>query len=118
MKVQVLALAFLATAAIGGIAWVFLYPLLSGERKAQNRRASVAKAEPVAVRQAQRDQRSRREHVEGTLKEAEARRAKDSLLRPAFSLSQPSRPRCWRMAEYSQRSAWLSPRALACPAGC
>ncbi len=88
MKVQVLALAFLATAAIGGIAWVFLYPLLSGERKAQNRRASVAKAEPVAVRQAQRDQRSRREHVEGTLKEAEARRAKDSRVTLTTRLTQ------------------------------
>jgi tight adherence protein B len=30
MKMQALALAFLATAGIGGIAWVFLYPLLSG----------------------------------------------------------------------------------------
>jgi tight adherence protein B len=39
MNMQVLALAFLATAAVGGIAWVFLYPLLSGERKAEGRRA-------------------------------------------------------------------------------
>ena len=78
MKMQVLALAFLATAAIGGLAWVFLYPLLSGERKAEGRRASVAKAEPVAARQTQKEQRSRREQVEGTLKEVEARRRKDS----------------------------------------
>ena len=42
MNIQVLALAFLATAAVGGIAWVFLYPLLSGERKAESRRASIA----------------------------------------------------------------------------
>ncbi len=88
MKVQVLALAFLATAAIGGIAWVFLYPLLSGERKAEGRRASVAKAEPVAVRQAQKEQRSRREQVEGTLKEAEARRAKDSRVTLTARLTQ------------------------------
>jgi tight adherence protein B len=78
MKMQALALAFLATAAIGGLAWVFLYPLLSGERKAEGRRASVAKAEPVAARQTQKEQRSRREQVEGTLKEVEARRRKDS----------------------------------------
>jgi tight adherence protein B len=78
MKMQVLALAFLATAAIGGLAWVFLYPLLSGERKAEGRRASVARAEPVAARQTQKEQRSRREQVEGTLKEAESRRTKDS----------------------------------------
>jgi tight adherence protein B len=79
MKMQVIALAFLAAAAIGGVAWVFLYPLLSGEKKAENRRAAVAKAEPVAVRQNQRDQRSRREQVEGSLKELEARRRKDKL---------------------------------------
>ena len=63
MNLQTLALAFLAAAAIGGVAWVFLYPVLSGERKAEGRRASVAKAEPVAVRQNQRDARSRRARV-------------------------------------------------------
>jgi tight adherence protein B len=88
MKMQVLALAFLATAAIGGLAWVFLYPLLSGERTAQNRRASVAKAEPVAARQTQREQRSRREQVEGTLKEAESRRAKDTKVSLTTRLTQ------------------------------
>jgi tight adherence protein B len=77
MKMQALALAFLAAAAIGGLAWVFIYPLLSGEKKAEGRRAAVAKAEPVAARQVQKDQRSRREQVEGSLKEVEARRLKD-----------------------------------------
>jgi tight adherence protein B len=80
MKMQALALAFLAAAAIGGVAWVFLYPLLSGQRKAENRRASVAKAEPVAARQSQKDQRSRREQIEGSLREVEARRLKDSKI--------------------------------------
>jgi tight adherence protein B len=88
MKMQVLPLAFLASAAIGGIAWVFIYPLLSGERKAESRRASVAKSEPVANRQAQKEQRSRREQVEGTLKEAEARRAKDSKVSLTTRLTQ------------------------------
>jgi len=78
MKMQTLALAFLASAAIGGVAWVFIYPVLSGERKAEGRRASVAKAEPVAVRQSQHDARSRREQIEGSLKELEARRQKDN----------------------------------------
>jgi len=31
MNIQALALAFLAFTAIGGIAWVFIYPMLSGE---------------------------------------------------------------------------------------
>ena len=35
MSMQTLALAFLAATAIGGLAWVFIYPLLSGEKKAE-----------------------------------------------------------------------------------
>jgi len=88
MKMQTLALAFLAAAAIGGVAWVFLYPLLSGQRKAENRRASVAKAEPVAARQNQRDQRTRREQIEGSLKEVEARRLKDKKITLTARLTQ------------------------------
>ena len=76
MKIQALALAFLAATALGGMAWVFIYPMLSGERKVQHRRASVAKTEPAA-RQIDRSQRSRREQVEGSLKEIEARRLKE-----------------------------------------
>jgi tight adherence protein B len=79
MNTQILALGFLAATAIGGLAWVFVYPMLSGERKAENRRASVAKAEPV-TRQTEKTQRSRREQVEGSLKELEARRRKESKI--------------------------------------
>jgi tight adherence protein B len=88
MKMQVLALAFLAATAIGGVAWVFLYPLLSGERKAEARRASIARSEAPAVRQAERSQRSRREQVEGSLKELEARRQKDSKVSLSVRISQ------------------------------
>jgi tight adherence protein B len=88
MKMQALALAFLATAGIGGLAWVFLYPLLSGEKKAEGRRASIAKSEPVAARQTQKDQRTRREQVEGSLKEVEARRAKDAKVTLTTRLTQ------------------------------
>ena len=31
------------TASIGGIAWVFLYPILSGERKAEKRKETVVR---------------------------------------------------------------------------
>jgi tight adherence protein B len=79
MTMQTLAMAFLIASAIGGIAWVFLYPLLSGDEQAANRRASIAKPEP-AVRQAEKTQRSRREQVEGSLKEVEARRQKDNKI--------------------------------------
>lgn len=70
---QPLALFFLVTIAIGGIAWVFLYPILSGEKKAEQRRASVAKAEARVTRQIRGNQTSRRDAVEGTLREMEER---------------------------------------------
>ena len=48
MKMQTLALFGMVATAIGGVAWVFIYPLLSGERKVEQRRASVTRAEPAA----------------------------------------------------------------------
>ncbi len=72
---QPLALFFLASVAIGGIAWVFAYPLLSGERKAEQRMASVAKLEPVA-RTTRAHQKSRRDVIENTLKEFDERHRK------------------------------------------
>src|SRR5271169_597902 len=87
MKMQTLALAFLAAAAIGGIAWVFIYPLLSGEKKAESRRATVAKPEPAA-RAADKNQRTRREQVEGTLRDLEARRLKERKIPLSVRLTQ------------------------------
>jgi tight adherence protein B len=87
MNIQALALAFLATAAVGGLAWVFVYPSLSGEKKAANRRASVAKPEPAA-RQTDKNQRSRREQVEGSLKDLDARRLKEKKLPLSARLTQ------------------------------
>jgi tight adherence protein B len=87
MNMQVLALAFLAAAAIGGLAWVFLYPMLSGETKAANRRASIARPEPAA-RQVDKSQRSRREQVEGSLKDLDARRQKQKKIPLSSRLTQ------------------------------
>ncbi len=70
MKMQTLALFSLVAVAMGGVAWVFLYPFLSGERQAERRRASVARSEPAAraASTARVTQKSRREQVEETLK--------------------------------------------------
>ena len=93
---QTLALAFLAATALGGLAWVFIYPSLSGERKAESRRASIARSDAPA-RQAEKTQRSRREQVEGSLKELDARRKKEKSVPLATRLAQaglgPGRPR-------------------------
>jgi tight adherence protein B len=87
MNIQALSLAFLVATAIGGLAWVFVYPLLSGEKKAEFRRTSVAKSEP-ATRQVDKSQRSRREQVEGSLRELEARRLKDKKVALSTRLTQ------------------------------
>ncbi len=70
---QTYGLFLMVAVAIGGVGWVFLYPLLSGERTAARRMASVARAEPVKQRPVRGAQKSRREQVEGTLKQLEAR---------------------------------------------
>ena len=87
MSIQALALAFLAATAIGGLAWVFIYPSLSGERKAEARRATIARPEPAA-RQAEKSQRSRREQVEGSLKELDARRKKEKSVALSVRIAQ------------------------------
>ncbi|KJC39296.1 pilus assembly protein [Bradyrhizobium sp. LTSPM299] len=87
MQMQTLALAFLAATTVGGLAWVFLYPYLSGEKKAESRRASVARTEPTAARSPDRT-RSRREQVEGSLKELEARAKKDKKVPLGMRIAQ------------------------------
>jgi tight adherence protein B len=87
MQMQTLAMAFMAATAVGGLAWVFLYPMLSGEKTALQRRAAVARPEP-ASRQVDRTQRSRREQVEGSLKEIEARSQKQKKVPMNIRLTQ------------------------------
>jgi len=78
----------LVTVAIGGAAWVFVYPILSGERAAERRKASIARPEPVAVRSTRAAQKTRREQVEGTLKEMEVRQRKARRVPLAVRISQ------------------------------
>jgi tight adherence protein B len=71
------ALILLVTIAVGGVAWVFIYPILSGEKQAERRVASVARAEPMSRPQrSSGGGKSRREQVEGTLKQIEDRQRK------------------------------------------
>ncbi|HLH98448.1 MAG TPA: type II secretion system F family protein [Xanthobacteraceae bacterium] len=85
MPMQMIALFFLVAASIGGVAWVFIYPFLSGERKAERRMESVARTgAPVRVATQRGGQKSRREQIEGSLKEIEQRRTKSKT--PALSV--------------------------------
>ena len=83
---QTLALFLLATVAVGGVAWVFIYPILSGERQAEKRVASFARAEPVV--RTRGAQRSRRDVVEQTLKEFEERHKKSKSVPLSVRISQ------------------------------
>jgi tight adherence protein B len=82
-----LALFFLASVAVGGVAYVFIYPILSGERKAEQRMASVAKAD-VVTRATRGPQKSRRDVIENTLKEFDERHKSKSRVPLAVRISQ------------------------------
>ncbi len=74
MALQPLLMFVLGTLAAGGIAWVFVYPFLSGERQAEQRKRSIARSEPAKrVTAARTASKARREQVEETLKELEER---------------------------------------------
>jgi tight adherence protein B len=74
---QSIAVFFLVAVAIGSVAWVFLYPLLSGERQAEQRKEAFTRTGAAAAQaRTARNQKSRRDQIEGTLKELEARQAK------------------------------------------
>jgi len=89
MAMQTLALFFLVTLAVGGLAWVFIYPVMSGERHAEQRQERVVRTEPVARATTGRNTpKVRREQVEDTLKELEIRSKKQKSLPLAMRISQ------------------------------
>jgi tight adherence protein B len=105
-----LGLFFLVAFAIGGVAWVFLYPLLSGERNAERRKASFARPEPVA-RPTRMPQKSRREQVEGTLKDIEQRRKKAT--RPPLTVRLTQAGLDWSKRQFIVIAAFLGAGAFA-----
>jgi tight adherence protein B len=73
MDLQLLAIVLLATFCAGAVAWVLVYPYLSGEKEVEKRMQSVARTGAPAVKSASRALKSRREQVESSLKEIENR---------------------------------------------
>ncbi|HZP69821.1 MAG TPA: type II secretion system F family protein [Pseudolabrys sp.] len=78
---QTIAVFFLVSIAIGGVVYVFIYPLLSGERKTEQRVQSVAGTAPT-TRAARGPQKSRRDAIESSLKEFDERRKKSRSAPP------------------------------------
>lgn len=101
---QTLALFFMTAVAIGGVAWVFLYSLLSGERQAEKRRASVTRNAPAVRSTGRTQQKSRREQVEETLKDLEVK-----------SKNSKNPPLQVRIAQAGL--TWTKPKFLAVSAG-
>jgi tight adherence protein B len=99
-----MAVFFLAAVAVGGIAYVFLYPILSGEQKAEQRMASVAKAEVVS-RASRGPQKSRRDVVENTLKELDEKRKKSKSMPLAIKITQAGLT--WSKQQYMLISAGI-----------
>jgi tight adherence protein B len=85
---QTLALFFLVTVAIGGVGWVFVYPILSGERRVEARKASVARTDPAARIGVRTTGKPRRDQIEETLKEVEERHKARRRLPLAVRISQ------------------------------
>ena len=91
MAMQSLAMFALVGLAAGGIIWVFVYPILSGERQAEKRQESVIRSEPsgrVAAAAAGRNAPKVRRDIEETLKELEVRQQKQKNLPLAMRISQ------------------------------
>jgi tight adherence protein B len=105
MKMQTLALFGMVATAIGGVAYVFLYPLLSGERKVEQRRANVTRAEPAARTTGRAPQRSRREQVEETLKEIDVKASKSK--RPPLQTKIAQAGLSWSKNQFLMISAGL-----------
>src|SRR5665213_1974398 len=101
---QAIALFFLASVAVGGVVYVFLYPILSGERKAEQRMASVAKAETVA-RVSRGPQKSRRDIIEKTLEEFDERHKKSKSVPLAVRISRTGLS--WSKRQYILISAGI-----------
>jgi tight adherence protein B len=90
MQMQTLAMFVLVALAAGGVIWVFVYPILSGERKAEQRQESFVRSEPAArVAAATRTgPKVRRDQIEESLKELEVRQKKQKNLPLAMRISQ------------------------------
>jgi tight adherence protein B len=107
MPLQTLAMFFLGTVAAGGVAWVFLYPLLSGERQAEQRQALVTRADQTTRKAAaaRGPAKSRREQVEDSLKDLEVRQKRSK--NPPLSVRITQAGLKWSKRQFALISAGL-----------
>jgi tight adherence protein B len=107
--VQAIAVFFLVSVAFGGVVYVFLYPMLSGERKVEQRMQSVARTEP-AQRAVRGTQKSRRDSVEASLKDLEERHKKSKSAPLTVRISQAGLS--WTKRQFALISAGMGVAAF------
>jgi tight adherence protein B len=105
MDMQTLAIFLLATFCAGGIAWVVVYPYLSGEKEAERRMASIARSSVPTAKGISRALKSRREQVETSLQQLEERAKKSKSLPLSIRLAQSGLP--WTKRQFIIISASL-----------
>jgi tight adherence protein B len=102
VSTQTLMMAILASVAVGGLAWVFIYPLLTGERNVERRVVNAAQTQAVQ-RKVRGSQKSRREQIEESLKDLELRQRKNA--RPTLSQRIAQAGLSWSTRQYILISA-------------
>ena len=105
MDLQTLAIFLLATFCAGGVAWVVVYPYLSGEKEAERRMAGIAKSSVPTSKGISRALKSRREQVETSLKQLEERAKKSKSQPLSIRLAQSGLP--WTKRQFVIISASL-----------
>ncbi|NJL08426.1 MAG: type II secretion system F family protein [Methylacidiphilales bacterium] len=107
MDLEILAVVTLAIVAAGGVTWVFLYPLLSGERQAEKRMTQVSAQTVATARRARREDpaANRRQQVEESLKALEERQKNAKSPPLATRLSQAGVS--WSKQQYYMISAGI-----------
>jgi tight adherence protein B len=103
-----LAFTFLITVAVGGVAYVFLYPLLSGEKRVEQRMRDIStdQGEVRRTRKTVDPAVTRRQVVEDTLKQLEERRK--NAKRPPLGIRLQRAGLGW-----SKRQFWMASAGLA-----
>lgn len=98
-----LGVAILIAVAVGGVAYVFLYPLLTGERRVEQRMRDVSTVEADATRsrKAADPTAKRRQQVEDSLQQIEERRKRSS--RPSLSARLQQSGLTW-----TKRQFWIT----------
>jgi tight adherence protein B len=102
---QMLAIFLLATFCAGAVAWVVIYPYLSGEKEAEKRMLSVAKSGAPTSKVISRALKSRREQVESSLKDLEERAKKSKS--PPLSIRLTQAGLTWTKQQFIMACAAL-----------